>query len=448
MENSIIFMIGLQVILILLNSVFACAEIAIISVNDTKLAKMASEGDKRAVRLSKLTAQPSRFLATIQVAITLSGFLASAFASENFSDVLVNWIISLGAPEAARSTLSTVSVVLITIILSYFTLVFGELVPKQIAMRKAEPLALGMSGMITAISKLFAPLVSLLTVSTNGILRLMGIDPNAVDDEVGEEEIRMMVDAGSEKGTIDNEERDFIQNVFEFDNLAIEDVITHRTEVVMLDTEDSDEVWEETISDTGYTYYPICDGTPDQIIGILNTKRYFRLKNKSRDTIMQKAVSPAYFVPETLKADILLRNMRKERVYFAVVLDEYGGMSGVITLKDLLEELVGDLDDDIVIEDDEGTATQLDDRVWKVDGSALLEELSELWGINLPCEEYDTLNGLVFHTLGSLPDPNTEIDLDSMTVKVVDIQNYQIKTAIVTLKEKQIEETTESEEQE
>lgn len=447
MENSIIFMIGLQVILILLNSVFACAEIAIISVNDTKLAKMAAEGDKRAVRLSKLTSQPSRFLATIQVAITLSGFLGSAFAAENFSDVLVNWIISLGAPEAARATLGTVAVVLITIILSYFTLVFGELVPKQIAMRKAEQLALGMSGMITGISKLFAPLVSLLTVSTNGILRLMGIDPNAVDDEVGEEEIRMMVDAGSEKGTIDNEERDFIQNVFEFDNLAIEDVITHRTEVVMLDTEDSDEAWEETISETGYTYYPICDGTPDQIIGILNTKRYFRIKNKTRDTIMQKAVSPAYFVPETLKADILLRNMRKERVYFAVVLDEYGGMSGVITLKDLLEELVGDLDDDIVVEDDEGTATQLEERVWKVDGSALLEYLSELWGINLPCEEYDTLNGLVFHTLGSLPDPNTEIDLDTMTVKVVDIQNYQIKTAIVTLKEEQPEEHTVSVEQ-
>lgn len=447
MENSIIFMIGLQVILILLNSVFACAEIAIISVNDTKLAKMAAEGDKRAVRLSKLTSQPSRFLATIQVAITLSGFLGSAFAAENFSDVLVNWIISLGAPESARATLGTVAVVLITIILSYFTLVFGELVPKQIAMRKAEQLALGMSGMITGISKLFAPLVSLLTVSTNGILRLMGIDPNAVDDEVGEEEIRMMVDAGSEKGTIDNEERDFIQNVFEFDNLAIEDVITHRTEVVMLDTEDSDEAWEETISETGYTYYPICDGTPDQIIGILNTKRYFRIKNKTRDTIMQKAVSPAYFVPETLKADILLRNMRKERVYFAVVLDEYGGMSGVITLKDLLEELVGDLDDDIVVEDDEGTATQLEERVWKVDGSALLEDLSELWGINLPCEEYDTLNGLVFHTLGSLPDPNTEIDLDTMTVKVVDIQNYQIKTAIVTLKEEQPEEHTVSVEQ-
>ena len=162
---------------------------------------------------------------------------------------------------------------------------------------------------------------------------------------------------------------------------------------------------------------------------------------------MQKAVSPAYFVPETLKADILLRNMRKERVYFAVVLDEYGGMSGVITLKDLLEELVGDLDDDIVVEDDEGTATQLEERVWKVDGSALLEDLSELWGINLPCEEYDTLNGLVFHTLGSLPDPNTEIDLDTMTVKVVDIQNYQIKTAIVTLKEEQPEEHTVSVEQ-
>ena len=218
--SSIIFMILLQVVLIALNAVFACAEIAVISMNDNKLAKMASEGDKRAIRLARLTSQPARFLATIQVAITLSGFLGSAFAAENFSGVLVDWLVGLGVPISAK-VLDSIAVVFITIVLSYFTLVFGELVPKQVAMRKAEPLALGMSGLISTIAKIFAPLVSFLTMSTNGVLRLMGIDPNAEDDEVSEEEIRMMVDVGSEKGTIDHQDREFIQNVFEFDYLSV-----------------------------------------------------------------------------------------------------------------------------------------------------------------------------------------------------------------------------------
>ena len=206
MENSILFMILLQVFLILLNAVFASAEIAVISINDAKLARMAAEGDKRAVRLARLTSQPARFLATIQVAITLSGFLGSAFAAENFSDGLVNWLVSLGVGVPA-ATLDAIAVVIITLVLSYFTLIFGELVPKRVAMRKAESLALGISGLISAIAKLFAPIVWFLTASTNAVLRLLGIDPNAEEETVSEEEIRMMVDVGSQKGTIDHEEK-------------------------------------------------------------------------------------------------------------------------------------------------------------------------------------------------------------------------------------------------
>ncbi|MEG1968470.1 MAG: CNNM domain-containing protein, partial [Clostridia bacterium] len=216
MNDPIIWQILLQILLIALNAVFACAEIAVISMNDNKLAQMAAQGDKRAVRLARLTSQPARFLATIQVAITLSGFMGSAFAADNFSDKLVQWLLSLGVTVPV-ATLDTAAVIVITLILSYFTLVFGELVPKRIAMKKAEALALGMSGLITAISKLFAPLVWLLTASTNGILRLFGIDPNAEDEEVSEEEIRMMVDVGNQKGVIDPVEREMIQNVFEFD---------------------------------------------------------------------------------------------------------------------------------------------------------------------------------------------------------------------------------------
>ena len=431
MEVSIVFTIGLQIFLIALNAVFACAEIAIISMNDTKMSKMASEGDKRAIRLEKLTSRPARFLATIQVAITLSGFLGSAFAAENFSGRLVELVQKMGVTISA-DILDAVAVILITIVLSYFTLVFGELVPKQIAMRNSEKLALGMSGLISTISVIFAPIVSLLTVSTNGILRLFGIDPNAHEEEVGEEEIRMMVDAGSEKGTIDNEEREFIENVFEFDNLTIEEIITHRTDVVMLDTEDDDEVWKQTIAETAYTYYPVCEGTPDQIVGILNTKKYFRLDDLSRESVMEGAVTEPYFVPETLMADALFRNMKKEKVGLAVVLDEYGGMSGIITIKDLVEELVGDLEDDTVSEEPDDFIESIGDGVWKIAGGASLEDVSEALEVSLSCEEYDTLNGLIFHTLERLPDEGTEVEIDSLKIKVTEIENYQVKIAIVS----------------
>ena len=334
-DSTLFFMIILQVVLILLNAVFACAEIAIISMNDTKLAKMAADGDKRAIRLAKLTSQPARFLATIQVAITLSGFLGSAFAAENFSGVIVDFLVGLGVTIPVN-ILDSAAVILITIILSYFTLVFGELLPKQIAMRKTETLALGLSGLISTISKVFAPLVSLLTVSTNGLLRLIGIDPDAQEDHVSEEEIRMMVDVGSEKGTIDFEEKEFIQNVFEFDDLSAEETMTHRTDVVMLDLDDSMEVWKEIIFNSRHTLYPVCEGTADNVVGILNSKDYFRLEDKSRENVMEQAVRPAYFVLDTVKADILFRNMKKERQTLAVVLDEYGGMSGIITMNDLV----------------------------------------------------------------------------------------------------------------
>lgn len=430
MGTSILFVIGLQIALIALNAIFACAEIAVISINDNKLAKMAQDGDKRAKKLSKLTAQPARFLATIQVAITLSGFLGSAFAAENFSDPLVDWLIGLGV-GLPRDVLDSISVILITVILSYLTLVFGELVPKQIGMRQSEKLALGMSGLISGISKIFAPLVWLLTASTNGVLRLFGIDPNAEKEEVSEEEIRMMVDVGSENGTIDDDERDFIQNVFDFDNLPVEDIVTHRTEVVMLYKDDTLEEWEETIYGTGYTYYPVCDGTPDQVIGVLNTKKYFRLKEKTKESIFENAVLPPYFVPEALKADVLFKNMREERVGIAVVLDEYGGMSGIVTIKDLLEELVGDLEDDIVNEEPEKLIEEIADGLWRVDGSALVSAVEEALNVKLESEEAETISGLIFNTLGYLPEAEDELEIGDLKVHIAEIDDNKIATTVI-----------------
>lgn len=433
MSNTIIFMIILQIALILLNAVFACAEIAIISVNDNKLAKMASDGDKRALRLVHLTSQPARFLATIQVAITLSGFLGSAFAAENFSEVLVNWIVSLGI-AIPEQTLDTIAVILITIILSYFTLVFGELLPKQIAMRKAEPLALGMSALISTIAKIFAPIVSFLTWSTNSILRLFGIDPNAEDESVSEEEIRMMVDVGSEKGTIDHAEKEFIQNVFEFDDLTADDIATHRTDLLLLDLQDSMEKWDETIFNSRYSLYPICDDSPDKIVGILSTKEYFRLKNKDRNTVMERAVITPYFVPESVTADTLFRNMKRDHIRIAVVLDEYGGMTGIVTMNDLVEQLVGDLNDDY-IEQELELIEKTDEQTWKVHGSVSLEELSKALNIPLSCDECDTFNGLVFDALEAIPQDGTifEVETNGLSICVMEIKNHQIESAIVKL---------------
>ena len=425
-----LFMILLQVILIGLNAIFACAEIAVISMNDTKLAKMVANGDKRAIRLARLTSQPARFLATIQVAITLSGFLGSAFAAENFSGVLVGWLVSLKVPVDPE-ILDSIAVVFITLLLSYFTLVFGELVPKQVAMRNAEKLALGMSGLISGIATICRPLVSLLTASTNGVLRLLGIDPNAQEDAVSEEEIRMMVDAGSEKGTIDSAEREFIQNVFEFDNIPIRDIVTHRTELTILFLEDTMDAWEDTVQHTWFTYYPVCKETPDHIVGVLNSKSYLRLKDRSRENVMKEAVEHAYIVPETLMADVLFKNMRRDRARIAVVLDEYGGLSGIITLRDLLEELVGDLADETEAQEELSDLVQTEDNLWDVDGSILLETLTEKLGICLECEEYDTLNGLIFHHLGTSPEAGDTLNVENVHITVTQVENYQVLRAIL-----------------
>ncbi len=436
MENSILLMILLQVVFIALNAVFASAEIAVISMNDSKLAKLAAEGNKRAIRLARLTSQPSRFLSTIQVAITLSGFLGSAFASENFSDMLTDWLLSLGVPIPAK-TLNTISMVVITIILSYFTLIFGELVPKRVAMRKAETLALGMATLLSTIAKLCTPIVAFLTLSTNAVLRLLGIDPNAEDDEVSEEEIRMMVDAGSEKGAIDHQEKEFIQNVFEFDDLTAGEIATHRTEITLLWLEESMEDWKNTIYNSRHTLYPICDESADDIVGILNAKDYFRLEDKSRESIMKNAVKPAYFVPENVKADVLFRNMKHTRNNLAVVLDEYGGMSGIITMNDLLEQLVGEFSDDETVEDEILPIEPIDSKTWKIHGSASLDDVSKALGVSLTYEDCDTFNGLVFGALGTVPQDGSvvEVETPELMIKVTDIQDHQVETAIVCLKD-------------
>ena len=433
--DSFLWPLLLQFLLIILNAVFACAEIAVISFNENKLAKLASGGDRRAVRLEKLTRQPARFLSVIQVGITLAGFLASAFAAGNFSGKITEFFVSRGV-TAPPYLLNIISIIAITLILSYFTLVLGELVPKRIAMRHAEKISLALSGFIYFISKLFAPVVWFLTVSTNMVLRLLRIDPNANDEQVTEEEIRDMVDIGREKGAIEDGEQEFIHNIFDFNDKKIKEVMTHRTDAAFLWLNESIEQWEETLNNSPYSVYPVCGENIDDVVGVLYAKYYFRTKEKTRAEIIKNCLKPAYFVPETTRTDVLFRGMKKSKNHFAVVIDEYGGMSGIVTMNDLLEELVGDLENDATVPDEPPEIERLDLHTWKISGAASIEAVSDSLNIKLPAnDEYDTFGGLVFAELGIIPDDGSAMELEAygMHVKITEIKERRLVSALVRL---------------
>lgn len=437
MDGNIGLMLLLQAALIACNAIFACAEIAVISMSESKLEKLVSDGDKRAKRLQKLTNQTARFLSTIQVAITLAGFLGSAFAAENFSGPIVDALIGAGV-TIPEKTLDTFAVIVITLVLSYVTLILGELVPKQVAMRKSEEMALALSTPLYVISRLFGPIVSFLTVSTNAVLRLMGIDPNAHEDEVSEEDIRDMVDSGAKKGTIDDEEREIIENVFEFDDLTAGEIATHRTDVKILWMEEDDEAWSEIIHGSCHMFYPVCDESVDNVIGVLYLKDYFRMKTHDRKSVMEQSVKPAYFVPVSVAADVLFRNMKTQNKSFAIVLDEYGGMHGIITMNDLISRLIGDFSSD---NEEAPQRTQIEleqtgENLWTVRGNVSLSDIVRETEAELPVDEVDTFTGMVFSELGSVPDDGEEIiELDAygLHIRILDIREHQIELAEFSL---------------
>lgn len=422
----------LQIILIALNAVFACTEVAVISTNDVRLDKLAASGNKRAVRLKKLTDSPTRFLATIQVAITLAGFIGAAFAADSFSEYLTSAILKTGIGIPA-AVIKKVSVILITLVLSFFTLVLGELVPKRVAMKDPEKIALAMSGAITLVSKIFAPFVWLLNASANGILRLLGIDPESEDDAVTEEEILMMSDAGAEKGTIDEDENRIIKNVFAFDDMTAEQVCTHRTDVDVLWNDDDVSIWEETIHRTRHSAFPICGESVDNVIGVLNAKDYFRLEDKSKENIMKNAVREPSFVHENMKADRLFDEMKQRGAdHFAVVVDEYGGMSGIITITDLVEELVGDFADD----PEDEPAVRLEktgENIWTVPGITSLSDICEELDVVLPADKFETFGGYVIAELGEIPKDGSQLTLKAggLSIEVLEIKHHRIEVCRV-----------------
>ena len=430
----------LQVVLIALNAIFASAEIAVISMNETKLKKMAEDGDRRARHLYTLTEQPAKFLSTIQVAITLAGQLGSAFAADSFSGPLSDWIISMGVDVPER-VVRTVALVVITVILAYFSLVFGELVPKRIAMKKSEQLSLLLSGLLYGVSKAFAPLVFLLTKSTNGVLRLLHINPEEEEEQVTEEEIRMLLMEGNAQGNIDSEESEMIRNVFEFDDISVEQICTHRVDMDCLYLDEDMKEWETVIHSTRHTHYPVCKENQEDIVGVLDTKDYFRLEDKSRENIMANAMEKAYFVPDTMKANTLFQNMKKKRIYFAVLVDEYGGVSGIITLHDLMESLVGDLYEPDEEEEPEDIV-KIADSQWRIQGGADVEDVSEELKVDLPAQDYDTFGGYICGVIDRIPENGETFvcSTDDLEIRVLAVENHRIKEAVVWKKEKAEEE--------
>jgi putative hemolysin len=425
----------LQLILILVNAYFAATEIAVISLNENVLRREAEEGDKEAAKLLKIVEAPTRFLSTIQIGITLAGFLGSAFAADNFAGRIRDWAVLKWQLDAATAAaVNTLAVILITIILSFFTLVLGELVPKRLAMQKTEEVARFTCGVVSFLSAVMRPLIWLLTVSTNGMLRLLHIDPNAEEDEVSEEEIRMMMDIGEEKGAIESGEKEMIDNIFEFNNMTAEEVMIHRTDVVMLWAQDSDEEIIRTIRETGLTRFPVYEEDADDVIGILNTRTYLLNAREEQPKPLRELLTPAYFVPESVRTDALFRDMQAKKIHMAIVVDEYGGTSGIITMEDLLEEIVGNIYDEFDPQDEQ-EIVPLGENLWRIAGSADLEEVAEALGVELPeDEEYDTLGGLVFTQLAVIPEDGShpEVDVCGLHIRVEELNDRRVEWATVS----------------
>lgn len=395
------------IVLILLNAFFAASEIALISLNDNKVKLMADSGDKKSIMLHKLISEPSRFLATIQIGITLAGFLASAFAAESFAGRLAFVLVDSGVP-ISRDLLETLSVVVITLLLSYFTLVFGELVPKQLAMTKAEPISMFAVTPLTVLSKITAPFVKLLTFSMNVTVKIFGVDPNAEDDNVTEEEIRMMVDVGEERGTIQLNEKEMINNIFDFDNKTVSDIMTHRTNISAIPIDSGLKDTVHLVNLEKYTRYPVYSEDIDHIVGIFNSKELLEFLEESESEPkkyhLKEMIRDPYFVLESTKIDHLFNDMQKNNVHMAIVIDEYGGTDGIVTIEDLIEEIVGNIFDEYD-EPDEGEPViiKLDEHTYLMDGTTNLNDVEDLLKKNLPTEEYDTLSGFVISLLGYIP---------------------------------------------
>ena len=424
--NSSIFQVLLLLILILVNAFFAMSEIAIITLNDNKLKNMAKNGHKGANKILKLTKNSSSFLATIQVGVTLSGFLTSASASTIFASKVAEFFSFL---PLSTSILEGFSTVLITLILSYFSLVLGELVPKKIAMQNSEKISFKVIGVIGTIERIFNPFIKFLSASTNFIVKLFGVSPEINADTVTEEEILMLLDAGREKGVIEAGVKNIIENVFDFDDKSASEIMTHRTEIVAIeDTKFIFDVVNLAIS-SGYSRIPVYHEDVDNIIGIVYIKDllpYFVDSAKLQNVPILQIMRDAIYIPETKRCSELFRELIDLKTQIAIIVDEYGGTEGLITIEDLIESILGNIQDEYDNEKDE--ITKINENKFTVDGTTSIDEISGLLGFALPDGDYDTISGLILEHLGRIPsnDEHSSIAINGTTFTVDEIVDRKI----------------------
>ena len=430
----------LQLILILLNAFFAATEIAVISLNEKKLKARADDGDKKAVKMLKMIEEPTRFLSTIQIGITLAGFLGSAFAADNFAEQLSGFAMySFNIPTYYEGTINAISVIVITLILSFFTLVLGELVPKRIAMRHKEKLAEVVCGTISTLAVILKPIIWLLTVSTNGVLRLFGIDPNEKEEPVSEEDIVIMLDAGVDEGTLDEDDIEYIKNVFKLDNLTAADIMTHRKSVTFISADATKEEFLKTIEEEGFSRIPVYSETIDNVIGILHTKEYL-LKHNNPDFTLEQAMYNAAYVPESIHLDLLLKDMQKNHNQIVIVVNEYGITSGIVTIEDILEELVGEIWDE---QDEEiDNIKKIDNNIYRVLCTTSTEEFVKFFDLELSEEsEATTVNGWLIENSGNIPQEGFVFEYENIEITVIKADD--VMTHEISVKVKEIQDNSE-----
>ena len=432
----------LQFILILVNAFFAATEIAVISLNEKKVMAKAEDGDRKAVKMLKMIEEPTRFLSTIQIGITLAGFLGSAFAADNFAERLSDFAIRVfGISEAKSGVVNSVSVVVITIILSYFTLVLGELVPKRMAMKHKEKLSEVCCGFISFLASVLRPIIWFLTISTNGVLRIFGIDPHEKDEAVSEEDIVLMLDAGVDEGTINEDDIEYIKNVFKLDKMTAEDVMTPRKSIISIDNDTTDEEILKIIEEEGYSRMPVMDDENEKIIGIFYVRDYL-LKRTNKNFKRKSVIQEPIFVPESMHLDVLFKDMQKERFHLAVVVNEYGEVSGIVTMEDILEELVGEIWDEL--DEEVQQFTMVDDNNYVVMTNVLVEEFKEYFDLENDIEtEATTINGLITEIADSIPEIGYTFDLQNLTITVTKANDFMTEEIAVRVNPKEVEETEE-----
>ena len=440
-EGSLLLQIVIIIILTGINAFFSSAEMAIVSLNKNKLKILIEEGNKKAILLDNLLKEPSKFLSTIQVGITLASFFASASAATGLSQFLSEALKPLNIPYSSQ-----ISMILITFILSYVTLVFGELIPKRIALRNSENIALSSVGVIVFISTIFSPFVKFLTFSTNLVLTILKMKEDNIEEKVSKEELRSLVEVGKEHGVINEAEQEMIENIIEFDEKIAREIMIPRTKVFLIDKNISIHELFENKEIGKYSRIPVYENEADNIVGVLLTKDLMmEAYKKGFDNIkVADLLQEAYFVPETKNVNELFNEMQLEKKHITILIDEYGGFSGIVTLEDLIEEVMGNIADEF--DDEDLSIRQLSRNKYLINGEVSLNDLNDNFNFELESKYYDTLSGILIENLGYIPEDNENIEpitINGVVFKPQRVKNKKIEKVVMTFdKDKENDEKT------